>query len=229
MPKGIFGSYSAILDSIPFSISSGKRAGRNGSSPASSSPEKPAPCPAPQPLHPQQDQHVHTTPCFYPHVSGAEASLFLAELHKAHPTGSCSARSLQPSSLLLSSGQTQTWELPLLRAWRTQQNRGSPPPRLCPWACRSAQLAGFSSWMSIHVGAKQASTLPAVHCKGKGRRRRHEAGKARMTCLGPSMAVSQPAECASGCSWSHPTVWAGGDVQQSPKGLLQGRGPGDTH
>ena len=85
-------------------------------------------------------------------------------------------------------------------------------------ACRSAQLTGFSSWMSTHIGATQASTLLAVHCKGKQGRRWHEAGKARMTCLGPSMAVSQPAECASGCSRSHPAVWAGGDTWQSLRG-----------
>lgn len=134
LPKGIFGSYSAIPDSVPFSVKGG---GRNTSPP---SPENPAPCPA----SPSCGPVCPRCPTFLPHVSGAEASRSLGEVPKAHPTGRCSGCSLQPSSHPLSPEQMQPWEPPLSRAWRTQQGRGSPiPPRLCPQPAGQHSSLGF--------------------------------------------------------------------------------------
>lgn len=126
LPKG---SYSAILDSIPFSISSRKGEGGMAGSRPPPSPEEPAPHQAPQPLQPQQDQHVRAAPCFYPHVSGVGASRFLAEVPKA-----------QPAPCVL-----QGMQFPSTGPWQTQQGRGSPQPfpGLCPWPAGQHSLMGL--------------------------------------------------------------------------------------
>lgn len=58
LPKGIFGSYSAVLDSIPFSMSSGKG---GMAVPLLPHPQRSL-LPAP---HTQQDWCVHAIPCFH--------------------------------------------------------------------------------------------------------------------------------------------------------------------
>lgn len=132
------------------------------------SPEKPAPRHAPQPLQPQQDLCVHAAPCFYPHVSGAEASRFLAEIPKAHS----SPRTLQGTQFPAQALQTQTWEPPPLRAWQTQPGRGSTHPHsgLCPRPAGQRSLLGLL--LDEHLCRSQASLRAPSHPSQRERQKK---------------------------------------------------------
>jgi len=224
LPKGIYGSYSAIRDSIPFSMSSRKRRGRNGSPPASPTLGEAGslPCTAAS-LSPAGPAH----PCC-PTLLPLPVRSRGTPLPSRSPY-STSLRSLQRSARLPSPAQTQPRERLLSRAWWTQQGRGSPPPLAFGLGLRvSTARWVLPSWMSTHTGAKQVSTLPPVHCGRKEGRRQHEAGKARMTSLSPH-SLRQPRRVRIRMlTGSAPQSGQWGDNQQRPKGLLQGRGPGGT-
>ena len=83
--------------------------------------------------------------------------------------------------------------------------------------CRSAQLAGFSSWMSTHVGVKQTSTLPSVHCKGKEGRRQCWEGHDDMPWPFHG--------CVSACRMRHVHQDACRVIPQPGQGVTPGRGP----
>lgn len=94
--------------------------------------------------------------------------------------------------------------------------RTSPPPRLCPWpAGQHPNEDPNSSPASLHT---------PIHPLHRERRKKAEEGWEGQDYVPWSFtAMTLAAKCESRCLWSHPTVWAEGDMQQRSEELLHCR------